>query len=323
MCTAISFLSKDHYFGRNLDLEYDYQSEITITPRNFPLKFRYMHPVTEHLALIGMAVVSDGYPLYFDATNEVGLSMAGLNFPQNSVYRNISQEADNIAPFEFIPWILSQCKNVSEAKALLTKINLIDVPFSSQYPQSPLHWFLSDRNQSITVEAVSDGLQIYDNPVGVLTNNPPFPYHLYRLTEYMNVTCEEPTNKFAPQILIEPYSRGMGSIGLPGDLSSSSRFIKAAFTKLNSQCGTSESESISQFFHILGSVTQQNGCVKIGNHFEKTIYSSCCNTTKGIYYYTTYENSQITGVSLRNADLDSSRLACFPLITGQQINMQN
>jgi choloylglycine hydrolase len=115
----------------------------------------------------------------------------------------------------------------------------------------------------------------------------------------------------------------MGGLGLPGDLSSASRFIKAAFTKLNSLSKDGESASISQVFHILNSVSQQQGCVKIGNLYEKTIYSSCCNTTKGIYYYTTYENSQITGIRMHSENLNQHDLIQFPLIKGQQIRMEN
>ena len=111
---------------------------------------------------------------------------------------------------------------------------------------------------------------------------------------------------------------------MPGDLSSMSRFVKATFTKLNSVSGKSEKESVSQFFHILGSVFQQKGCVICeNNQYEYTVFSSCCNTDKGIYYYTTYENSQITAVDMYREDLDSDQLILFPLIKEQQIYMQN
>lgn len=323
MCTAITFQSKDHYFGRNLDLEFSYQEAVTITPRNFPFSFRCTETMHNHYALIGMATVVDDYPLYYDATNEMGLSMAGLNFPGNAVYLPEYQNVDNITPFEFIPWILGQCKDIPHVKKLLARINLLNVPFSKQFPLSPLHWIISDENSSITVEPMANGLHIYENPVGVLTNNPPFEYHLYHLAEYMNVTSEEVTNRFAPNISLSAYSRGMGTIGLPGDLSSASRFVKASYTKLNSLRGNTECESLSQFFHILGSVAQQRGCVKVGNQYEFTIYSSCCNTTKGVYYYTTYENSQISAVYMHRENLESDKLISYPLITGQRINEVN
>lgn len=324
MCTAATYKTKDHYFGRTLDYDFSYQEQVTIMPRNFPFAYRKVPAPSKHYGIIGMATVVDDYPLFYDATNEKGLSMAGLNFVGNAVYHEGMEGKDNIAQFEFIPWILGQCTTVEDAKELLERINLVNTSFSEQLPVSSLHWMISDRDKAITVESVKEGLKIYDNPVGVLTNNPPFPYQLFNLNNFMNLTREPARNTFSEKLDLEQYSRGMGAMGLPGDLSSTSRFVKAAFTRMNSVSGDSESESISQFFHILGSVTQQRGCVHMGNgEYEITIYTSCCNTDKGIYYYTTYENSQISGVDMRKENLDGDKLICYPLVRGQQVNMQN
>ena len=324
MCTAATYTTKDHYFGRNLDLEFSYNETVTVTPRNYPFQFRKVKALESHYAMIGTAFVVDNYPLYYDATNEKGLSMAGLNFPENADYKQEAEGKDNVTPFEFIPWILGQCSTIKEVKELLGRINLININFSEKLPLSPLHWMISDRNESITVESVKEGMKIYDNPVGILTNNPTFDIQIFNLNNYVNATREIPENRFSSAIALDVYSRGMGGIGIPGDLSSSSRFVKAVFTKLNSVSGTSESESISQFFHILGSVNQERGCVRLAKDtYEITIYSSCCNTDKGIYYYKTYENSQITGIDLYNENLDSQILISYPLISGQHIKMQN
>lgn len=323
MCTAVTYHTKDHYFGRNLDYEYGYQETVTVTPRNYILHFRRLPPMEHHHAIIGMATISKGYPLYYDATNEYGLSMAGLNFPNSANYMFEDPNKDNVTPFELIPWLLGSCKTVSEAEQKLANTVLVNIPFSTEYPLSALHWILADANKVVTIEQTAAGLQIFDNPVGVLTNEPPFPYHMLNLSNYLHVTSEEAVNRFLPTLPLKAYSRGMGGMGLPGDLSSVSRFIKATFTKMNSVSKDSESASISQVFHILGSVTQQQGCVKIGRLYEKTRYTSCCNTTKGIYYYTTYENSQITGVRLHGHALDSDQLISYPLVYGQQIRMEN
>lgn len=324
MCTAITYNTKDHYFGRNLDLEYSYKETVTITPRNYPFKFKKVNDINNHYAIIGMTYVCDNYPLYYDAVNEIGLGMAGLNFPANADYKDEQSNKDNIASFEFIPWILSQCRNIKEAKDLLNKINIINIKFNEQLPASPLHWIIADKEASITVECVKDGLKVYDNPVGVLTNNPTFDIHMFNLNNYMHLSVEKPNNNFSKDLNLETYCSGMGALGLPGDLSSTSRFVKATFTKMNSISGTSESESISQFFHILGSVDQQRGCVHMGeDKYETTIYSSCCNMDKGIYYYKTYENSQITGVNMHKENLDGKDLISYDLIKGQQILMQN
>lgn len=324
MCTAVTYQTKDFYFGRTLDYEFSYAEEVTVTPRGFPLTFRHLGELKKHYAIIGMAYIQQNYPLYYDAVNEKGLAMAGLNFVGNAVYRKCQNGKDNVAQFEFIPWVLGQCASISEAKALLQKINLADTPFSEHLPVSQLHWIIADRESAITVESVADGLKIYDNPVGVLTNNPPFDEQLFRLNDYMGLSSKVPENRFSDKLLLNAYSRGMGALGLPGDLSSGSRFVRGAFVKMNSVSGDSEAESVSQFFHILGAVDQQRGCCEVKpGEYEITIYTSCCNADKCIYYYTTYENQQITAVDMRRCDLEDNVLFRYPLIKDQQIKWQN
>ena len=324
MCTAINMTTKDHYFGRNLDLEYSYQETVTITPRNYPFIFRKMGKKDRHYSIIGMAYVVDGYPLYYDATNEKGVSIAGLRFAGNAVYFEEVEEKDNVSPFELIPWILCQCATMKEVKELLTQINLVDIAFSEQLPLTPLHWMISYQEESIVIEATKSGLHIYENKVGVLTNNPPFELQLWNLSNYMGLSKESLQNSFSEMIPLEEYSRGMGAIGLPGDLSSASRFVRAAFVLQNSVSGESEEESVGQFFHILGAVEQQRGCVQLGeNAYEISVYSSCCNTDKGIYYYITYDNRQIMAVDMWKEDLEGSVVVFYPLIEKQQICMQN
>ena len=313
MCTAITYCTKDFYFGRNLDLEYSYGESVTITPRNYEFRLRNGKILSEHYALIGIAAVSEDYPLYYEAVNEKGPCIAGLNFPGNATYYSRSASKENIAPFELIPWILGQCTTISEALKQIETMNLWHHAFSERFPLSPLHWLLADRTRCVVIEPMSTGLRIYENPTGVLTNNPPFLFQLQYLNNYLNLSAEEPVSRFADRLNLTPYSRGMGAIGLPGDLSSSSRFVRGAFTKWNSKCGNTEEESVCQFFHILGSVEQQYGCVKVNNAYEKTVYSSCINMDKGIYYYTTYENRQITGIRLMNNLLDKDKLITYPL----------
>ena len=324
MCTAVTFETKDFYFGRTLDYEHSWGEEVTITPRNFALRFRHWRTLEDHYAVLGMAHVVDDYPLYFDGINERGLAMAGLNFVGNAVYRKPEQGRDNITQFEFLPWILAQCATVREARGLLENLNLTDTAFSAQLPPAQLHWIIADHNEAITVEAVAEGVRVYDNPVGVLTNNPTFDQQLFRLNDFLHLSRSNPEKKFSGKLNLTPYSRGMGALGLPGDLSSQSRFVRAAFVKENSVSGATERESVSQFFHILGAVEQVRGCCQVGEgQYERTIYTSCCNTDKGIYYYTTYENRQISAVHLHRAKLDDIFLARFPLVQGEQILDQN
>lgn len=324
MCTAVTYRTKDFYFGRTLDYEHSFEEKVTVTPRNFPLSFRELGNLERHYAIIGMARVEENYPLYFDGVNEKGLAMAGLNFVGNAHYEPAAPGRDNVASFELIPWILGQCETVSQARELLGKMRITDAAFRPELPPSELHWIIADREEAVTVEAVREGIRVYPNPVGVLTNNPPFDRQLFRLNDYMHLSAHQPRNRFAPGLELEAYSRGMGALGLPGDLSSQSRFVRAAFVKMNSRSGVSEEESVSQFFHILGAVEQQRGCCEVGEGaFEITQYTACCNADRGIYYYTTYENHQITAVDMYRENLDGSALVLHPLIRKQQIKMQN
>ena len=130
MCIAVNYKTKDHYFGRNLDYEHTFGEKICITPRNYPLTFRRAETICRHYAIIGVAVVMDQYPLYFDGTNEKGLSMAGLNFPENAVYMPEEPGKDNITSYEIIPWILAQCATVKEARQLCERMNILKLSFS-------------------------------------------------------------------------------------------------------------------------------------------------------------------------------------------------
>ena len=324
MCTAITYKTKHHYFGRNLDLEYSYRESVTITPRNYPFRFRLMGEIRNHYAMIGMAMVEEDYPLYYDASNEKGLSMAGLLFAGNAVYPEAAEGKENVSPFEFIPWVLGQCASLKEVRELLEKINLAAIDFSEKYPLSELHWMISDREESIVVEAVKDGLKVYDNPVEVLTNNPPFEMQLFNLNNYMSLSAEPPTNLFSKDLDLRTYSRGMGGLGLPGDLTSPSRFVRAAFTRMNAKSGEAEEESVSQFFHILGSVEHPRGCVHMGEgKYEITVYSSCCNTDEGIYYYKTYDGNNIIGIDMKRENLEGSKLISYPMIKEGHLEIQN
>lgn len=360
MCTAVTFTAKDFYFGRTLDDTISRNEEVVITPRNYLFAFQHMGEMHNHYAIIGMACVEktedcvDGsrperenrweigrhnsggkepssagreYPLYYEAVNEKGLAMAGLNFVGNAFYQDFEEVMagrEYVAQFELIPWILGQCATVEEARRRLERLTVTGEAFAPGLLPAQLHWMLADKNEAVTIEAVQEGLRMYDNPAGVLTNNPPFPEQMFQLNNYMHISPREPENLFCDRLPLKTYSRGMGALGLPGDLSSQSRFVRAVFTRMNAVAGSSEEENVSQFFHILGAVEQTKGCCQVGeNDYEMTIYTSCCNVERGIYYYTTYGNRQITAVDMRREKLDGASLLRYPLISGEQIKMQN
>lgn len=324
MCTAATYRTDDFYMGRTLDYEFSYGEEITVMPRNFPLSFRHGGGTDRHYAIIGMAHVADGYPMYYDAVNEKGLGMAGLNFAASAHYSEPEDGKQNVAQFEFIPWVLSQFASLEQVRSAIEKINLVGTTYSIRYPAAKMHWIIADKNGAITVEPTESGLKIYDNAPGVLTNEPPFDMQLFNLNNYMRLSPKQPENSFSDALNLGTYSRGMGGLGLPGDLSSMSRFVRAAFTKLNSLSGSDEAESVGQFFHILGSVEQVRGCCEVAqDKYEITIYTSCFNADKGVYYYTTYNNRRITAVDMHRENLDSDSLARYPMLDKEDVLRQN
>ena len=318
MCTAIT---EGNLFGRTLDLECSYGESIVITPRKFKLDFLYEEKQINHAAIIGVAHIHNGIPLYYDAINEHGLAVAALNFPSSAVYLPLQKGKHNIASFELIPWILGCCKSVAEAKALLSNTNLTPDSISDEIPTTPLHWMISDATESITAEPVREGLKIYENAVGTLTNEPTFDFHMTNLTNYMSLSSLPPKNSLCSSIELKHYSRGMGAIGLPGDYSSASRFVRAVFAKSHTLKPNTKNSEISRFFHIMDSVTQPLGCVITDEGRPvSTVYTSCADLSKGIYYYTTYNCRRIHGVKMSSVDLNGKTVIEIPMKNEEDID---
>ncbi len=314
MCTAISFFSRKHYFGRNLDLEGSFGESVAIVPRNFPWEYRFTDAPATKCAIIGVATEIGGIPLFYDAVNEHGLGIAALNFPKNAVYREKNPDKCNLASFELIPYLLTACKTVAEAKEVLKGIELVAEPFGKGLPVTPLHWMVSDREASIVVEPTAGGLMVYDNPVGVLTNNPPFPIQLAKLDDYLYLTPYEPVSRFSEHLKLAPYSRGMGALGLPGDSSSTSRFVRAVFARENIVAGEEEENAVSAFFRMLDNVAMLRGCVRLKEGvYEETVYSSCANCDDGVYYVTTNTDRSVSAYDLHRENLDADAAKFYPI----------
>ena len=229
----------------------------------------------------------------------------------------------NLAPYEFILYILGNYKSVKEVKEIINDINITNIQFNN-FPLADLHWMISDDKDCIVVEQVKEGLKVYDNKIGVLTNNPQFSYHLTNINNYINLSPKNRENTFSDKINLVNYGQGMGAIGLPGDNSPASRFIRVAFNKLNSVCNDDEESSVTQFFHILDSVSMVRGSVITEeNNYDITTYSCCINTNKGIYYYKTYNNNQITAIKLNSVNMNDNKLSVYELIEKQQIKYIN
>lgn len=339
MCTALSLLAKDKkLFGRNMDIDYNFGQSIIITPRNFIWKYQYQPEALQKYATIGMAfglpINNNIYPMYAEACNEKGLAMAGLNFPKRAHYINPNDTQPNqfkLAPYELIPYILSHFSFVKEVKQWIKEVNLVIVekPIAPNLPTAPLHFIIYDTNdESIVLEQTIDGLKVFDNKLGILSNNPTFDWHLQNLAFYQNLGIDQKRQVNWLKQDISPFGEGFASFGLPGDWTPPSRFVRTAFLKYTSPTNLEYENSISQFFHILDNVAMVKGSIKTGTDSNNlnddiTLYSSCININDGIYYYKTYNNNQINVIDMHQEDLDGTKTISYSFSTKQGFNYIN
>lgn len=324
MCTSISFCDRGLY-GRNLDLEYHFGEQVVITPRAYSFTFHHSEPLTSHHAMIGMASVAQNTPLYAEAANEAGLYMAGLYFPGNAHY---FEEPDpgylNLAPYELIPAVLGRCATAAEARALLETVRLAAIPFAPGYPLAALHWQVAGPDGSFIAEPMEDGLHFCDDVAGVLTNNPPYPYQVMNLNNYRGLSPRTPENTFAPALDLKVYGQGFGGLGLPGDVSPMSRFVRVAFCKQNAVFPDSRDGQVTQFFHLLDAVSMVRGTVITPEgRCDETTYSCCYDATERVYYYKTYDSGCLHGVRLTEELAGGDALHCYPLADKPQFVWDN
>jgi choloylglycine hydrolase len=171
---------------------------------------------------------------------------------------------------------------------------------------APLHWIISDSKESITVESNSEGLSVYQNEVGVLTNSPSWPMQIFNLNNYASLTPKQPNNSFSKKLSLQNYSYGLGALGLPGDLSSMSRFVRAVYYKYNI---TADGSPQSDFFRVINTCFQPKGLTETEEErFEYTAYTSCCDATKGIYGFKTYNDETLKQINMHDFDLNGNVL---------------
>lgn len=323
MCTGIWLNKGKGYFGRTLDYDFSYGEEVVITPKNFAFDFRYAGRCKSNFAMVGTAHVKGRFPLYYEAMNERGLCMAGLNFVGNAHYCGGAEGKKTVEQFELIPYLLGKCASVDGVIYELSGLRIGGGSFDGSMPVAMLHWLIADGEKCIVAESVEEGLKIYENPTGVLTNNPTFDRQLFNLNNYRNLSATDGGSLFGGGLDLQLYSRGMGAIGLPGDWSSQSRFVRAAFVRANSVCGDGEEECVKQFFHVTDTVSQPSGSCRTAEGIERTIYTCCCSQGEKIYYFKTYDSPVISAVRLDGAAAEGDRLYRYPHDTAEWVRRLN
>ena len=313
MCTGVRFSDdKGHmFFGRNLDWSVPYGQKVVLTPRGYRYESAFLGDISMKAgAAIGMAIVEEDTPLYFDCANEKGLAIAGLNFPGYAKYEDSAIDGKaNVAAYEFPLWVVANFATVDEVEKALENVAIIAKPINDKYPVSMLHWLIGDANRSIVVEYTDKGMEIFHNDVDILTNQPGYAWHQENLRNYMNLFPQTPKEIEWGKAKMTAFGSGSLMRGIPGDYYSPSRFVRVAYLNTHYPTKSTEKENISRFFHTLAGVAMIDGAAAMADGaYEKTIYTGGYSTQTKIYYYNTYEDPAIQKVAMKDYDLDSNVL---------------
>lgn len=312
MCTGVRFSDNagNMYFGRNLDWSCGYGQKVVVTPRGYKYTSAFLGEMANSPAVIGMGIVAESTPLYFDCANEHGLAIAGLNFPGYAEYAPDAIEGKtNVAAYEFPLWVALNFASVDEVEKVLRDVAIVAKPINEQYPVSELHWLIGDAKRSIVVEYTSNGMEIYKNDVDVLTNQPGYGWHKENLRNYMNLFPQMPKEIRWNKAVMHAFGSGSLMRGLPGGFYSTDRFVRVAYSNTHYPAQKDEASNVSRLFHTLTSVAMiDGGAAMADGQFEKTVYTGGYSSATQTYYYNTYENPAIQSVALSEHDLDSTEL---------------
>lgn len=307
MCTVIT---KENLIGRTLDYECSFGEQLVILPKGYSFELIHEGTICAKNQIMGICHMAEGVPLFYEGINDRGVGAYALNFPRYACYNKVTEGKLNLASFEVIGYILSVASSLEEALNMLSNLNITDDSFSDNLPPTTMHWLIADREGSAVIEPLASGVKICKNPIGVLTNSPPLEYHLTRLSEIASLHPGAPENRLIKNAKGTHYSRGMGAMGLPGDFSSGSRFLRAAFVKENTITG--KEGEVESLFHIMDSVAVPLGCSETENGEPvSTIYTSVSDLDRGMYYYTTYKSRKIRCISLNMGLIDGVKIFDF------------
>lgn len=317
MCTAIRFSDGNGhlYLARNLDWTTGYGERVVVTPTGYAPRSPFGAIGAIRHAVIGMGIVEEGAPLYFDCGNDAGLAVAGLNFPGYAHYSTGPVDgAASIAAYEFPLWVASQFADVGAVEAALAGATIVDRPINEKYPSSLLHWIIADADRAIVVEQTADGLYVFDDDVDVLTNQPGFSWHHENLRNYLNTSPEYPEETRAGRARLTPFGSGSHMRGIPGDYYSPSRFVRASYVNGHYPTKTTEEENVSRAFHTLQQVAMVDGSAAMGGgEFEKTIYTGLFSSRTTAYYWNTYDDPAIRSVVLAENSPKGTEVVELPL----------
>jgi choloylglycine hydrolase len=324
-CTGVTLKSEDGTFvrGRTLEFAQALDSDLIVIPRNYgytgfaQAENRGLKWKTK-FAVAGANFC--GEPYVMDGVNEKGLSGGTFYFPDFAGYQAFDKRkaAATLAPWQLLTWILSSFATLEEVKKALPEVVVYDAVFAKWKSDMPLHYIITDASgASIVIEYVGGKLNIHENPSGILTNAPDFPWHLTNLRNYLKISPQGAKEVKVNSFEINPLGQGSGMLGIPGDYTPPSRFVRAFFFAAASIPQKTAEQSVMQIFHILNNFDIPLGTVRSTENkvtmLERTQWITVCDLKNKYFYYRTEHNSRIRVLKLMDCKLDADKIISFKM----------
>ncbi|WP_041137964.1 linear amide C-N hydrolase [Beduini massiliensis] len=305
MCTAIHVKTgfDSIFLGRTMDFSYPLDPHLYVVSKGYEWTNQLnTHTIKTNYTFMGIG--QDISPVIFaDGVNEMGFGIAVLYFPGYAVYDPIDRQDHqtlSITALEVTKFLLSTCASVEQAAEILRTVRIVGLEDPVTQSVAPLHWIMADKlGKCSVIEKTKQGLQIMDNPIGVLANSPDFLWHMTNLRNYMNVTPTQMEAIKWNSFSLTPFGQGAGTFGLPGDYTPPSRFVRAAFQKSHVNYSNNPKEAVIACFHVMETVSIPKGVVMTKRQTsDYTQYTAFMDLTTSQYFFKTYDNSEIVSVQM-------------------------
>jgi penicillin V amidase len=316
MCTSFTYSSQDggHFLARTMDFTVNLGAKPVFIPRHyhFDLEFDQNGYETKY-SFIGASRFVEKYILS-DGFNEQGFGIAVLYFDPKAKYSESTEASKmNFEASELVAWALGNISSVDDFAKKLSSINLVNSQNKFLQINVPLHWIITDKTgKTAVLEITSSGYHLYDNEVGVMTNSPDFNWHLDNLAHYNHLQPTEAKSKTYGKYVAKLDGPGFGAVGLPGDFTSASRFIRATFIKSYMEPAVNITDGIRNISYILNSVNIPKG-IKINSNglSDYTQYTAIMDLTNHKYYFKTYDSLSFQEFTLTEELLEQEEVSHF------------
>lgn len=325
-CTGMRLIAKDRsvVHGRTLEFGTFIESSIAVVPRNFQFQGNGT-PYTSRYAAVG-AILFD-IPALMDGLNEKGLSVGTFYFPGFAGYASPSEDSSitTLSPIDFPNWILTRFATIEEVKEALSEVSIIPTVFKQWGNETPpFHYVVYDKSgNSIVIEPIDGELIVHDNPFGVITNSPTFDWHMTNLRNFLNLRAANVPPIQVDGVELAPFGQGSGMVGLPGDFTPPSRFVRAAIFSYTAIASNTSKEAVFQLFHILNQFDIPIGIAReIQGGIIHTDYTmiTCVKEPASLnYYFKTYDDQTIKKVDLNQFDWSAKKIKLLSTSGTQKI----